>query len=423
MDARSLRSLVLLLLPAMLGASYPTANFVIDAPTAEIAKKVGEAAEVYRKELAIEWLGQELPKWRAPCPVKVRVGQIAASGETRFSFFPDSHGPAEVGSWDMRINGPLDRVLDSVLPHEVSHTIFACYFRRPLPRWADEGAATLAEIESERRRQVMTVNQVLKTGRRISFKNLLNMKEYPRDYQDMLTLYAEGYVLADLLVQEGGKKRYLNFLTEANRTGWDQAIEKHYGYKGVEALEKRWHGWVIAGCPEIKLPDGQMLAKNKSTPEKSAVEGFVLRGQSPPDEEPSQQQPGVNSFPPHKSTERNRTIEVVDASPPRPLPLARKLRSEDRTGSMKHRNNNPNVDRERIAETDRDADEDEEFETPLPRRGSSSGRNSSMNRHQLDDRRESNRENEADRNTATRPANPERNTHSEFPAESRSPVK
>jgi hypothetical protein len=320
-------------LPALTGAGYRTDNFVVEAPTPEIAKQVGLAAEHFRRELAIEWLGYELRPWASPCPVKVRVGQIGAGGETRFSFFPNLKGSAEVANWDMRIQGSLERILDSVLPHEISHTIFACHFRRPLPRWADEGAATLAEHESERRRQVLTVNQVINTRHRIPFKNLLNIKEYPARPEDVMTLYAEGYSLAELLVQEGGRSRYLKFLADAHREGWDKAIHAHYGYRGVEDLEKRWHGWVTAGCPEIELPKGQMLAENTKGIKTAGQGELIVRGQSPIED------PFLNDRIVAMGTGATGTAQEITAATalaaressrlaapePRPLPVARKI--------------------------------------------------------------------------------------------------
>jgi hypothetical protein len=76
----------------------------------------------------LEWLGHELPPWREPCPINLsRVRpQEPASGKTSFYFHPtgEPHG------WDMEVNGTRERVLDSVLPHEITHTIFASYFRQ-----------------------------------------------------------------------------------------------------------------------------------------------------------------------------------------------------------------------------------------------------------------------------------------------------
>ena len=264
-----------------LGASYKTPNFVTHAPSAEVAKQVGDAAEIYRKELAITWLGHELPKWSAPCPIKVKVGNYGAGGATTFSF-----DRGHVFGWDMQIQGTLERILDSVLPHEVNHTIFACHFRRPLPRWADEGAATIVEHESEKKRQRLLNRQVMGTNKRIPLRHLLSMKEYPSEMQQVLTLYAEGYSLADFLLQRGGKKRYLMFLEDAHKNGWDEAIAKLYKYKNVEELEQGWGKWIIAGSPSLQLPAGQQLASNESNQQlASENKNLVIRSQSPEQDE------------------------------------------------------------------------------------------------------------------------------------------
>lgn len=237
-------------------AQFRTTNFVVKAESDRVARKVGEVAEHFRKELALEWTGREMPKWTKPCPITVKVGNIGAGGATTFSF-----DRGEVYGWRMNVQGTLERILDSVVPHEVCHTVFACHFRRPLPRWADEGAATLTEHEAEKSRQSRLLGQVIRTSRRIPLRELLSMKEYPKEMRDVLTLYAEGYALADLLVQEGGKAKYLRFLDDANSRGWDFALGKHYTYKSVEQLERRWSDWVIAGSPQV-TPPGQILAAN-----------------------------------------------------------------------------------------------------------------------------------------------------------------
>ena len=52
--------LVLLLGPTSFAASLRTQNFLITAPTPQLANAVAEAAERYRRDLAIHWLGQAL---------------------------------------------------------------------------------------------------------------------------------------------------------------------------------------------------------------------------------------------------------------------------------------------------------------------------------------------------------------------------
>ena len=248
-----------------LGGTFSTENFVVSAPTDEIARKVAHCAEFWRKDLAIQWLGKPLPNWYRPCPVKVKVGQIGAGGATTFTF---ENG--EVFGWKMSVQGSLERILDSVVPHEVNHTIFASYFRRPLPRWADEGAATLVEHESERNRQTRLLDQVMNTSRRIPLRELLQIREYPKDMHQVLTLYAEGYSLAEFLVgQKGeqGRSIYLKFLHTAHQRGWEHAIRTHYPFAGVADLEKKWSSWILAGSPTLETPPGQMLADADSVPQ------------------------------------------------------------------------------------------------------------------------------------------------------------
>lgn len=249
-------------------ARFETKNFVVTAPTEDQARQIAEAAEYYRRELSLEWTGRVMPNWSKPCPITTKIGNVGAGGATTFSF-----DRGEVFGWRMNVQGSMERILDSVIPHEVNHTVFACYFRRPLPRWADEGAATLTEHESEKARQTKILNQVIRTSRRIPLQQLLSMKEYPTDMKDVLTLYAEGYALADLLVQQQGKVTYLKFLQDAHERGWETAIQKHYPYKSVNELEREWSDWIIAGSPAI-VPDGQMLA-SAETPD-------TARGQSEP---------------------------------------------------------------------------------------------------------------------------------------------
>lgn len=278
MEAHLIRVAALLFVCSSAGATYRTPNFVVNAPTQHIAKQVGKTAEFYRRELAVAWLGEELPgNWVKPCAIKVKVGQIGAGGATTFSF-----DRGHVFGWDMRVQGTLERILDSVIPHEVSHTILASHFRRPLPRWADEGAATLVEHESERRRQQLTLKQVFKSPRRIPLRKLLTMTEYPSEMQSVLTLYAEGYSLADFLVQIGGKARFLEFLEDAHQASWDAALEKHFGVTSVETLEERWDDWVMAGSPELDLFNESQIAEAESDDrQKTESLEVTIRAQNP----------------------------------------------------------------------------------------------------------------------------------------------
>src|SRR5262245_40800558 len=165
-----------------LGAQYQTTNFVVHAPNAQIAQQIGQYAEHYRKEKALLWLGHEMPNWQTPCPLYVQITMDGPSGATSFQF-----NQGRILSMKMEIQGPLDRLLASVLPHEITHTVFAHYFRCPVPRWADEGGSVLSEDDIERDRHDKLTRSILNQNRQIPLRRLLSLKEYPRD---VVCLYA-----------------------------------------------------------------------------------------------------------------------------------------------------------------------------------------------------------------------------------------
>lgn len=255
-EARLFYAALLVASFSSLGATYPTRNFVVTAPTPELAREIGDAAEAYRRDLAKAWLGDELPPWSDACPIAVQVGpHLGAGGATSFYF--RSGRPY---GWRMSLQGPREQILESVLPHEIMHTVFATHFGQPLPRWADEGASTLVEHPTERAKQQQMLIQFLTTGRGIAFNQLFAMREYPRD---ILPLYAHGYSLTKFLVHQGGKQGFVDFVGEGLQTNnWTAATARHYGYDSLRELQDHWLTWVREGSPA--LPSQAMAAAAES---------------------------------------------------------------------------------------------------------------------------------------------------------------
>ncbi|HEX4128880.1 MAG TPA: hypothetical protein VHZ24_02470 [Pirellulales bacterium] len=313
MDARVLRGLVTIIAVGALasaGAGHRTANFIVNAPTPAIAQQVGAAAEQFRRDLAIEWLGKPMPTWAQPCPITVEIGQhLGAGGATSFVF---DHG--EVFGWQMNIQGPLDRVLDSVLPHEVTHTIIASHFREPLPRWADEGACTTVEHDAERQKQQQMLITFLRTGRGISFSQMFAMREYPHD---IMPLYAQGHSLATYLIAQGGRRKFLDFVADGlEQEQWTDAIHRHYGFATLGDLQNTWLDWVRNGSPPLPAhgPGEGMLADNRSP-----RSDLVVRAQSadPPTPPAAQMQQPVQPEPAAAAIGW-RSVEVPAAPPAQP---------------------------------------------------------------------------------------------------------
>ena len=174
-----------MILAGQCDGQYRTTNFVVHAQQPALAKQVGDLAEQFRKELAELWLGSELPSWPQPCPITVEVSRHAG-GETSFAFSPGPNGKSQPFDWRMKIYGSPERILDSVLPHEVTHTIFATHYGRPLPRWADEGACTTVEHEEEKTKNHQMLLEFLTSNRGIPFNHMFAMKQYPRDILPLL---------------------------------------------------------------------------------------------------------------------------------------------------------------------------------------------------------------------------------------------
>lgn len=215
-----------------LGAEQRTQNFVVIAANQQICQSVAQWAEHYRREKAILWLGKEMPQWSEPCPLHVTVGMDGPRGETEFTF-----AFGRVGSQRMKISGPLDRLIYSVLPHEITHTVFAYHFKSPVPRWADEGGSVLSEDDTERDRHDKLVRSILNHGQQIPMRNLLSLKEYP---QQVMCLYAEGYSISDYLVKRSNRQHFLNFVGHGMQHGWDAAAKSYFGHASVEELEQAW---------------------------------------------------------------------------------------------------------------------------------------------------------------------------------------
>jgi hypothetical protein len=269
MEARIVRAVIIAaVLLVSMGARHRSANFIVDTPDPVFCRQVSQAAEKYRRDLAVSWLGKAMPDWSAPCMLTVREGKhLGSGGATTFVF-----DRGEVFGWRMTIQGSRERILDSVLPHEITHMIFASRFRQPLPRWADEGGATSVEHVSERNKYRRMLYKFLQTGRGIAFNRMFAMRDYPRD---VMPLYAQGYSVAEFLIQQHGRRKYIEFVDAGLKTrNWPGALRSTYGIADASALQKTWLAWVQQGSPSLApgrqhpaaAPAGEILASAERLP-------------------------------------------------------------------------------------------------------------------------------------------------------------
>ena len=235
-------------------APVESANFIVYGNDRLMAAKVSQAAEGFRKTLAAQWLGRELPNWPQKCPIRFEIAPHAG-GKTEFAFVMNGSSRGVPIDWSMEVFGSPERILDAVLPHEITHTIFATHFGRPLPRWADEGACTTVEHVSERNKNHQMLLQFLTTSRGIPFNRMFTMKQYP---SDILPLYAQGYSVAKYLIFQKGRKHFLNYIDRGMQydeqgygiAGWNRATDEFYGFEDLSDLQLSWVAWVRSGSEE-----------------------------------------------------------------------------------------------------------------------------------------------------------------------------
>jgi len=226
-------------------------NFIVFASSPEWAAQVAEMAELNRRNLAVHWLGKELPQWSERVPIHVEAGEhLGAGGETRFSLL----GNNSIGQWMMIVSGTQERILDSVLPHEITHTIFATHFAhlgKYVPRWADEGACTTVEHISEKKKHQDHLNMFLKTRRGLPFNQMFSLKEYP---PDIMPLYAQGHSAVQFLIDQGGPQKFVKFLEAGMRSEvWPAALREYYAYESIGQFQTLWNQWLADGSPNDLL--------------------------------------------------------------------------------------------------------------------------------------------------------------------------
>ncbi len=243
--------LLLGLAPLATAASHRTTNFVVNAPSVAIAQQIANHAEACRLAIARAWLGKELPPWSQPCPIQVKITAGNAGGLTTFGFTGD-----RVSSRDMQVEGRLDRILASSLPHEITHTVFAECFGGPMPRWADEGACLLSEDLLEINRHDQIVAALLARRQDLPLARLFSMEEYP---DDLMGFYGQGYSVSRFLVEVGGRPRFLRFVQDGLQSDWNTAARSHYGLADCRELERAWKSWYRVNYLETTaaLPDGR----------------------------------------------------------------------------------------------------------------------------------------------------------------------
>ncbi|MGO8747207.1 MAG: peptidase MA family metallohydrolase [Thermoguttaceae bacterium] len=193
------------------------------------------------------WLGCS-PKaaWRPRCDVVIhpsRDSYLKAAGEggrqsTGVSYVEVREGAIAVRRIDLY--GEQTGCETASLPHELTHILLADRFHdRRIPPWADEGAAVLADPVGKQQLHLHDLEAALAGNTTFDVRQLFGLQSCPPSPQ-CGTFYGQSLSLVDFLVRRAGPQRFVAFLGQATRIGYEQALNESYGIRGVDELDRLW---------------------------------------------------------------------------------------------------------------------------------------------------------------------------------------
>jgi hypothetical protein len=218
--------------------------------SAAINQAVADRAERERHDQAEYWFGEPMPNWTAPARIRLERlqrshGAVGDSGGGSTSFVRSG---GEVTNFSGRwVATSQEYLLESVVPHEVSHTVWHSHWRSAKempPRWLDEGIATMMETESEQRRILANA----RGGRLDTSLAARNYSEVP----NTSTLYGHGYAVCLKVFQDHGKDGLVRMADDVANRGTERGIIG-LGYRSSRAFSLQFklpifRGLLKRGC-------------------------------------------------------------------------------------------------------------------------------------------------------------------------------
>jgi hypothetical protein len=197
------------------------------------AAAVLERAEQLRKQIAIEWLGDELPPSIGQVLLNVDYSNKPDSGLTWAKDRPDRKLHA------LFISTTPGQLPDGVLAHEMVHCVLATRYPHPnrLPAWLEEGIASRYDDANRQQIRQRIMSWFVTTGNWPRLEAVLSSKRVHSDDQEA---YALAATVTELLLERGNRQKLLGFGELVGKEGLDRALNQCYGIGGAAELELLW---------------------------------------------------------------------------------------------------------------------------------------------------------------------------------------
>jgi hypothetical protein len=201
------------------------------------AERLLERADVYRAEIAKEWLGEELPAGAGRATIYVEFSTAEDLGLTWAKDGPDRH------SHTIWLNTSPRLAIGETLKHEVAHAVFATKYPHPhrLPSWIEEGIASRYDNEIRKDARDQLAHFWVRTGRAVRLAQVLDSSDLHSSDEYS---YAAATSLVSFLLARGDAQSVVRFAEDGQRSGWNAALRAHYRIESLDELQRQWEAWL-----------------------------------------------------------------------------------------------------------------------------------------------------------------------------------
>ena len=231
-----------------------TANFRVFHNDAVMGPAVARMAEKLRSKQLQLWTGKtKATHWRVPCDVYLYGSQermiLMTGGHSKAGsavIRPSRLSPGRILRRKVNLAADDHALMRSTLPHEITHLVLGDLLGGDVPRWANEGAATLAESKGKQNYYRRVVRRFMRVKQVYGDADLMAMKAYPEGrYQHLF--YAQSSAIVRYLLSRRPRTSFVNFLKRAQKHGYPWALLRTYGLTDFEELSQGWKGRIIRG--------------------------------------------------------------------------------------------------------------------------------------------------------------------------------
>ena len=210
-------------------------NFtILAAADDDFAELVLAAAETHRREIALAWLGHELPAGSENTIIRV---EVTDSVDVGLAMLQTQTTSLRNQIW---LNTSPKRASGSTLAHEIAHVVLGSRFDGRMPVWAAEGVSCQYDDATriQRRRQLLC--HFARTERWPSTSRLLECDSIAPADEASYTVAAS---LTEYLLTLADRSTFLTFVVDGKNDGWEIALRRHYQIESVSDLDVNWRRW------------------------------------------------------------------------------------------------------------------------------------------------------------------------------------